>query len=346
MPSPSDNGAGTRDELLALANILVANYMPGQPVTAPLLLAFALTYAQNGWRVFPLTGKEPAIKSPHPKGYTLPDGKRCHGECGLDGHGVWDATTEVATICRWWAVECPGANIGANAPGLFALDNDPKTTGHPAALAALTAQHGPLPGTLTHLSGRLDGGAHRFYRRPQGKLSTAKLGPGFDIKQFPGGYTVMPPSLHPATQYPYIAVDAEIADAGWLSELIAVQPQARRQSSVSATFLARGGHFFGAGESIADAYTDNTSWADVLEPHGWECLDNDPDAEGARWLHPAATSKCSATISNGLLFVYSTRTVFEPTAAGEPHGYTRFRAYAELNHRGDLSRAAAELRRV
>jgi hypothetical protein len=48
-----------------------------------------------------------------------------------------------------------------------------------------------------------------------------------------------------------------------------------------------------------------------------------------------------------LLFVYSTNTPFEPTEAGRPHGYTRFRAWAVLEHGGDLSaaaRAAAQLR--
>ena len=78
--------------------------------------------------------------------------------------------------------------------------------------------------------------------------------------------------------------------------------------------------------------------------HGWACLDPDPDADGARWLHPAATSKCSATIKNGCLFVYSTSTVFEFTESGDPHGYTKFRAYAVLNFGGDLKAAARALK--
>jgi hypothetical protein len=38
--------------------------------------------------------------------------------------------------------------------------------------------------------------------------------------------------------------------------------------------------------------------------------------------------------------VYSTNTLFEPTEAENPHGYTRFRAWALLSHGGDLSAAA------
>jgi hypothetical protein len=72
-------------------------------------------------------------------------------------------------------------------------------------------------------------------------------------------------------------------------------------------------------------------------------LDLDPEEDCSRWLHPAATSSCSATIRHGCLFVYSTNTPFEATEPGSPKGYTKFRAYAVLNHQGDLSAAARAL---
>jgi hypothetical protein len=87
-----------------------------------------------------------------------------------------------------------------------------------------------------------------------------------------------------------------------------------------------------------------TSWAQVLGPHGWTCPDPDPDADGARWRHPGATNSKSATIRYGLLFVYSAATPFQPTEAGAPRGYSRFRAYAVLEHGGDLRAAARALR--
>jgi hypothetical protein len=87
-----------------------------------------------------------------------------------------------------------------------------------------------------------------------------------------------------------------------------------------------------------------TSWTQVLGSHGWSCPDPDPDADGARWRHPGATNPKSATIRHGLLFVYSAATLFQPTEAGAPHGYSRFRAYAVLNHSGDLRAAARALR--
>jgi hypothetical protein len=68
--------------------------------------------------------------------------------------------------------------------------------------------------------------------------------------------------------------------------------------------------------------------------------------DGARWLHQDATSDCSATVRHGCLFVYSKNTPFEVTEAGVPCGYTRFRAYAVLDHGGDLPSAARAMRDV
>jgi hypothetical protein len=325
-----------RDDLMAFAAIK-AVFHTG-PVTSGLLLAYAITYAANGWQVFPLCGKSPAIPNPHPKG--TPERRTCHGECGQHGHGLHDATTDLFTICQWWAVDCIGANIGIRPPpGVFVLDNDPKQDGHAAAAAKLLAEHGAPPRTLTHRTGRGNGGRHRFYRRPPGKLNTKLLGPGFDIKDN-SGYVVAPPSLHPDTGRRYAEeIDADIADPGWLTELIVVPPKPSRSTAHPFTRPAR------FGSSPADTFTESHSWDDVLIPHGWSCLDADPDEDGARWLRPGATSTCSATITNGCLFVYSTSTVFAASAAGDPHGYTRFRAYAELNFGGDMKAAARSLKR-
>jgi hypothetical protein len=98
------------------------------------------------------------------------------------------------------------------------------------------------------------------------------------------------------------------------------------------------------GPSIADDYCSSVSWADILQPHGWRFLDADPDADGSRWLHPAATSSCSATVRNGCLFVYSPNTPFEVTESSQPKGYTKFRAYAVLEHGGDMKAAARALK--
>jgi hypothetical protein len=297
--------------------------------------------------VFPLRGKTPAIRNPHPK--TSPERATCKGECGLEGHGVLDATTDVDTIIDWWSARYRSANIGGRLPEtLFALDVDPRDNGD-KRLAELIEAHGPLPDTLTTLTG--SGGFHYFYRRPPGKLKSSVFGPktGLDIKDH-RGYVVLPPSIHPGTGKPYVGLDHPIADPPpWLAKLIRVDPaQAKKpaqhkfwnSASVSA------GNRSTRGDSPADAFTDNTSWFDVLGPHGWACKSVDPDGDGAVWLHPTATSPCSATVRHGCLFVYSTNTPFEVTSSSDPHGYTRFRAYAQLNFNGDLSAAAKSLRKA
>jgi hypothetical protein len=95
-------------------------------------LAAALDLARRGIGTLPvaLGGKVPAIANPHPEGPE--ERKRCKGECGLDGHGVHDATTDEAKLRKWFG---PGApyerhNIGAAIPaGILALDFDVQHSG-------------------------------------------------------------------------------------------------------------------------------------------------------------------------------------------------------------------------
>jgi hypothetical protein len=300
-------------------------------------LAAALELGSLGWQVFPLWGKTPAIPNPHPKGSL--ERKECHGECGRHGHGLYDGTTDPVIITYWWGFLTRGANIGARVPeNGVVVDVDPQNGGHESlALLLLDPDNGPLPETLTTVSGRGTGGAHYFYRRPPGKLTASKLGPGIDLKYWPGGYTVHPPSCHPDSGKPYTYIDVPIVEPPqWLIDLI-VEPE-----PVPAP--PRSFSSFWSGSSIADDYSAVVSWRDVLEPHGWTCVDADPDSDGAIWLRPGANSACSATIRHGLLFVYSTETAFTATEPSNPKGYTKFRAYALLNHDGDMSAAAKTLR--
>jgi hypothetical protein len=314
------------------------------------MLGQALAYAEAGWQIFPLSrSKKPRIPSPHTRGH------RCKGECGLEGHGVNDATGDPATILRWWGSQYPGSNIGLRVPpALFVLDCDPRKRDHVTALGIM-ARYGTLAHTLITYSGRRDGGMHRFYRRPVGDIAGRLLIPGFeelrdedgtdtsgiDLKG-PGGYVLGAGSVHPDTGLPYVEVDAPIAEPGWLAQFVVKPP--RPKPSTLQRFFASSGPSCPGQDGPADWYTDNHCWSDVLTPHGWTPVDGTGDDDGDSWLHPAATSDTSATISNGMLFVYSTSTAFDPTSPGDPHGYTRFRAYALLNHHGDQSSAAQYIR--
>jgi Bifunctional DNA primase/polymerase, N-terminal len=309
-----------------------------QPDDFDAISAEAVLYARNHWAVFPLRGKFPAIGNPHPK--DSPERLTCKGECGLQGHGLFDATTDVEIVIAWWSGRYRSCNIGLRLPEhIIVIDIDPRNGGL-EALAKLEAEYGPLPDTLTTVSGRGDGGHHLYYRRPRGELSAKRLGKGIDLKTNLG-YVVVAPSVHPETGKPYVRIDRPVATPPhWLIRLLLPEP-------ATVTRRARGHlRLVHTGPSIADAFGAHTSWADILGPHGWTCSSGNPDADGAVWLHPAHTSSCSATIRYGCLFVYSTSTVFDVTEPLNPKGYTRFRAYALLNHGGDMKAAARSLRGV
>ncbi len=300
----------------------------------------ALAYAAAGYEVFPLRGKLPRAncpacepRSPRYRPHQAPD--CAHELC----HGLYAATSDPRRIGRWWA-RWPAANIGARVPRiLLVLDVDPRHGGH-QRLAELEATHGLLPPTRTSLSGRGDGGQHRWLLHPGGEVSAARLGTGLDVKTH-SGYVLLPPSRHPATGQPYRWVTPTLDPAAapaWLRALLA--PPAPARPAPRRRPIPRPGR----GGSVVERFNTAVTWADVLGPHGWTCPDPNPDGDGARWRHPGASNPKSATIRHGLLFVYSQATPFQPTEAGSPHGYSKFRAYAVLEHHGDQRAAAQALR--
>lgn len=140
----------------------------------------ALEYTKLRWAVFPL---EPRDKRPHRE--LAPRG--CHG--AVDSP---DAVREI------WAD--PTANIGVacgERSGLDVLDVDGEEGA--ASLAALEAEHGPLPVTFEAETGK---GRHIYFLHdPRMRNSARKLGPGLDTRST-GGYVVAPPSVHPSgTKY-------------------------------------------------------------------------------------------------------------------------------------------------
>lgn len=278
----------------------------------------AAQLAARGWEVFPLAGKVPAIAG---------------------GRGMLDATTDPAMIAAWWT-RFPWANIGARVPSHFVvLDVDPRHGGD-RGLAELEARHGQLPSTLTVWSGRGDGGRHLYWWRPAGELHMSRLPRGIDVKTH-AGYVVMPPSIHPDSGRPYRWHLAPVAAMPWWLVALLTEPPAKAPvCPVSRPVRLAGGR------SVADDFNAGASWHDVLDGHGWRCVKGDGDRDGSVWLHPAATSACSATVRDGRLYVYSPNTPFAVTQPGRPRGYSRFDALATLTHNGDRRAAAREIRRT
>lgn len=142
-------------------------------LTNPTALATAaLWYAEAGIPVFPL---QPCDKRPMP-------GTR----------GFKDATTDPATVRRWWKAT-PQANIGAPTGVVFdVVDLDgPQGAasffGDPAAFAEVD------PLIIGKVSTPRPGGLH-LYISPQGNGNKAGMHPGVDYRG-KGGYVVLPPSV-------------------------------------------------------------------------------------------------------------------------------------------------------
>ena len=163
----------------------------------------ALKYTRRGWPVLPLhfvvegacSCGDPACGSPckHPLSQLVP-------------HGFKDATTDEATIRRWWA-RFPQANVGIRTGAvsrLVVLDVDPAHGGE-RSLASLIGQHGDLGGAPQVRTG--GGGRHCYFRHPGTgrviKNSVGSLGPGLDLRG-DNGYVVAPPSRTAKGEYAWI----------------------------------------------------------------------------------------------------------------------------------------------
>lgn len=93
------------------------------------------------------------------------------------------------------------------------------------------------------------------------------------------------------------------------------------------------------GERPGDRFAAETHWPEILEPHGWTYVYS--TNEGDYWRRPGKAWGVSASTNykgSGLLYVFSSSTVFEPEQS-----YTKFAAYAVLNHGGDYRAAATAL---
>ena len=305
--------------------------MTPNPLPATDLATAAADYGAQGIEIFPAN---PRTKAP------------------LTTNGMKDATSDLGQIRRWWT-DHPEALIACRIPhGVIVLDIDPRHGGD-TTWAELQQHYGPITTGRSHLSGRGDGGGHYWFLAPDQPTSIKPLTQwaqkhgvgekagrnswtsGIDILHHNHRYTILPPSPHPETGQPYIwnTEGAPTAAPPWLINLITKHdeptPVPRLRTVKDET-------------SIADWFSDNHTWLEILAPAGWVIVHGDGDADGSRWRHPNASAEHSATVKHGCLFVYTDNTDFTATADGDPMGYTRFRAWATLEHGADLSTAAHE----
>jgi hypothetical protein len=160
-------------------------------------LETALQYAGRGWPVFPRRADK------HP----------------ITAHGIYDASTDPATICAWWA-RWPWASIGiTTGDKIDVLDIDVRPTVNGFA----TMEAYPALGS-TLIASTPSGGHHVYFRHVPGSR-TRKLGRGLEwisvgLKGQPGN-VVAPPAPGRA----WINEDVIAEAPAWLRQLVLAQPE-------------------------------------------------------------------------------------------------------------------------
>lgn len=189
--------------------------------------AHALRYAGLGLAVLPLhrpVDRDGRLRCSCGKADCTSPAKHPVGR--LAPRGLLDASRDPNVLAAWFERYACNIGIATGAvSGIVVLDIDPRHGGE-EALAALEAEHGPLPPTWRFLTG--GGGEHIVFRHPGGtvKNSAGRIGPGIDVRG-DGGYIVAPPSLHISGRPYAISVDHhpdEVALAPlphWLLNLLA-----------------------------------------------------------------------------------------------------------------------------
>ena len=164
-----------------------------------------------------------------------------------------------------------------------------------------------------------------------------------------GGLVVVAPSgggVHPSGK-PYVLLAGGISSIAMLTaeerQLLLSVARSFDQTTSGLVFSVEQQHARTAsvqGERPGDRYNRRASWAEVLEPHGWRILST-RDGE-SYWQRPGKQGSGVSATTNykgaDLLYVFSTSTVFEAGRA-----YSKFAAYAILEHGGDFSAAAHAL---
>jgi hypothetical protein len=173
-------------------------------------------YTQLGWTLIPLHD----VSAGH---CSCPKSADCASAGKHPRVNDWvKAATDDLDAVLDWLERWPAMNLGlatGEASGVLVLDVDPDKGGADS-LAALVAEHGPLPRTVQARTG--SGGSHYLLKMPDYPLSNTagKLGRGLDTRAN-GGQIVLAPSRSAKGAYTWVHApwDTPIAEApAWLLE--------------------------------------------------------------------------------------------------------------------------------
>jgi hypothetical protein len=252
---------------------------------------------------------------------------------------VRDASADPAVIRRWWG-QVRHANIAVvcGAPGPDVLDVDTKDGRAGMALFERARRAGLLRGAAA-LVRTPSGGLHLWYAgsgQPGGAVGADKA---LELKAR-GGYVLLPPSFVVDTDYGYAgryelleqrASDARV-DFAAIRRLLGPPPRPpATPARPRDPNITRPGDDFNA----------RATWVGILTPHGWTYVGH--RGQVGYWRRPGKTSGVSATTNacgTDRLRAFTTSTSFEADS------YSKFGAYALLNHGGDHRTAAEALRQA
>lgn len=314
----------------------VPNDAPNLPSDPPVA---AEAYASLGLRVVPIA---PGKKYP-------------------EGLGRWQdaATNDIPTIRNWYTGLYKGHGVGiatGSGSGIWVLDVD-IAQGKPGAqsLAALQAEHGDLPRTVTAVTGT--GGLHLFFNwdpaRPVTNGMATQLPAGLDIRG-EGGQVVAAPTPHPTTRRAYTwstgrdPWSIDIAEApNWLYDLMTVEAPVEVAAAPSPAVAATS-----TDDSIAEWFNQTYDLTAMLEAAGWTLHSN--HGEDTWWTRPGKNRRDghSAVLhsASDVLVVFTTEidpafaTAGVPTADGSGISLNAFYFHAATHYNGDRSACARAAR--
>jgi putative DNA primase/helicase len=285
--------------------------------------------------------------------------------------GSWKAAQTVRAtrdVAREYASRYAGIGVvcGAVSGNLEMLELEGRaiTSGYGQRLREACRDHG-IEDVLDALMGGCltqspSGGYHMWYRvdgAPRGNTKLARR-PGTDQPievlietRGEGGYAVVPPSgggVHPTgkpwTQHAGSPAGIPTITAEQRDMLHAVAnllDEMPVEADPAPPVAVRDA---GSGKRPGDDYNDRATWDEILTPHGWTKAGR--LGPGYAWRRPEKTDPgISATTGQredaDRLYVFTTSTAFE-----SERPYTKFGAYALLEHGGDYGAAAKALRRA
>lgn len=222
----------------------------------------ALSYASQGWHVFPIFAGH--------KGETVNDRSTHHLPNGHNG-----ASSDVETVRSWWN-RWPDANIGLHlaASGLVAVDAD---TYKPDCAFSTFMLGRDMPVTLVQKSAR--DGTHYIFRADPGEEFPGKLCDQVDIKH--KGYILLEPSTFEDGRYEFQTDDAPAPCPEWVP---------RKKLSERATPQAGG----------PKIDTGRTGWAETALREELNAVVNASEGERNNTLNRAAFSLAQIVAGGGL----------------------------------------------